>query len=196
MVYILSNERSSYDLVTYDHENSLDHRLFFDAFPLGDVNGSLNYVLNRKADIQRIKQFHVIRSTGPDLVSNKLRAIIEQVAPFEAEFFDVRVRYKDQYIDGFSCINPLEKASCVNMERSEYQRTNFDPFRPDYTFYYTVLLPELPLRAQILRCAEQPTLIVVGEKIKAACVAAKLKRLTFCRAVDITPHNRSLCDRV
>lgn len=196
MVYILSNERSSYDLVTYDHENSLDYRLFFDAMPLGRIDGPLSYVLNRKADLPRIKQFHLIRSTGPDLVSNQLRAIIEQAAPLEAEFFDVRIRYKDELIEGFSCINPLDKVSCVNMERSEYKRTSFDPLRPGYTFYYTVLLPELASRAQIVRCAEQPTLIVVGEKIKAACVAAKLKRVTFCRTVDLTPHNRSLCDRV
>lgn len=196
MVYILSNERSSHDLVTYDHESSLDYRLFFDGAPLKGRGGSLNYVLNRKADLHRIKQYHLLRSTGPDLVSNRLRAIIEQVAPFEAEFFDVRIRYKEEYIGGFSCINPVQKASCLNMERSEYKQTNVDPAQPDYTFYYTVLLPALPSPAQIVRCAEQPTLIVVGEQIKARCVAAKLKRLTFCRAVDMTPNDRSLCDRV
>lgn len=196
MIYIISNEKNSYELLTYDHDSSPDYSLFFEGTKLDGLGAPLNYQVNKKSDIQKLKQFHLIRSTGPDLVSDSLRKVIEQIAPSEVEFLDVCIRYKDEPINGFSCINPLEKIPCVDMEQSEYKQTNFDPANPDFSFYYTLLLPEFPSSMQIARCAEQPTLIVGGEKVKAACIAANLKGLTFCRAVDLTPHNRTACERI
>jgi hypothetical protein len=181
MMHIISNEKDSYGLLTYDHDSFVDYSLFFESTRLKGIDGSLNCQVNKKSNVQKMKQFHLIRSTGPDVVSRRLREVIELAVPSEVEFLDVRIQYNGEDIDGFSCITPLEKLPCIDMEESEYKLTNFDPANPSYTFYYTLLLPELASGAQIVRCAEQPTLIVVGEKIKAACAAAGLKGLNFCR---------------
>lgn len=75
MIHIVSNEKNSYDLLTYDHDSSADYSAFFEGAALGGSGGSLNYQVNKKSDIRKLRHFHLIRSTGPDLVSNELRTI-------------------------------------------------------------------------------------------------------------------------
>src|SRR5258708_21742697 len=82
------------------------------------------------------------------------------------------------------------------MEKSEYRQTNFDPNDPKYMFFYTVFLEQTDPEAQVARCTEQSTLLIVGEKIKNACSENKLAGLVFYRAHDMTYNNRTVCEKI
>ncbi|WP_330858486.1 imm11 family protein, partial [Dickeya undicola] len=76
------------------------------------------------------KKCHILSTIGPDLVSRELRTILESIVPAEVEFFDAEIIYGNDKLEGFSVINPIAKINCCDMEKSEYQLTNFDPNNP------------------------------------------------------------------
>lgn len=196
MLYMLSNEKSSYGILSYDHQRSADYTLFLEAINLRGINGPFLFTIKKKNDVEKLRELHFIRSTGPDVVSDAFRKIIEEHAPDEAEFFDATITHREQKIEGFSCINLLKKTRCVDLEKSEFRLANFDPQHPDYMFDYTVMLDDAPSDVQIGRCAEQNTMIVVNEEIKQACFQERLSGLVFYRAIDMTYANRSVCEKI
>lgn len=193
MAYILSATTNTNSLLTYDHDASEDHRSFLAGEPVLGC-GDIEYRINKKSQIKTISKSHVIASTGPTLFSRELRTLIERLAPDEVEFFDAKLSFEDQTVEGFSAVNPLSMLGCVDMEKSEFKLMNFDPANPEYMFYYQVLLAEIPTGALIATCKEHPRQIIVGPSIKEACQSAGLQGLRFCRALDITPQDRSVCE--
>lgn len=194
MIYLASPSINTYGMVEYDHELSAPYDLFFEGTSLAGMALDLRYTVKKKGDIGKLAKAHLVESTGPDLVSDALRALIERVAPGQAEFFDAHIAFKDRAIPGFSVMNPVAKVSCVDLEKSEYQQTNFDPHNPTYMFLYTVLFDAIGNDRDIVRCQEAPRGIVVSEALKTACFDAKLAGLLFYRAVDMTYANRSICE--
>ena len=195
MIYILSTSTNTHGMVAYDHKLSAPYDLFFEGTSLAGMALDLRYAVKKKSDVDKLAKAHLVQSTGPDLVSDALRAVIERVAPAQAEFFDVRLSFKDSAIPGFSAMNLTHKVSCVDLEKSECDVTNFDPHDPTYMFLYTVLRDSFENDIDIVRCQEKPRSIVVSDALKTACFDAKLHGLAFYRAVDMTPGNRSICEK-
>ncbi len=196
MIYQVSTTVNTYDMVEYDHKLSAPYDLFFEGTSLAGMALDLRYTIKKKGDVDKIAKVHYVESSGPDLVSNSLRAVIERVAPGQAEFFDARLTFKDTEIPGFSTMNLVHKVACVDLEKSEYKLTNFDPHNPTYMFLYTVLRDSLEGDLDIVRSQEEPRGMVVSEALKAACFDAKLQGLQFYRAVDMTHGNRSICEKI
>ncbi len=195
MIYQVSTSMNTFGMVEYDHQNSAPYDLFYEGTSLAGMALDLRYTVKKKSAVDKLAKAHLVQSTGPDLVSDALRAVIERVAPAQAQFFDVRMSFKDGDIPGFSAMNLTHKVSCVDLEKSEYDVTNFDPHDPTYMFLYTVLRDSFESDLDIVRCQEKSTSIVVNDTLKTACVEAKLHGLLFYRAVDMTHGNRTICDR-
>ena len=187
---------NTFDMVEYDHKLSAPYDLFFEGTSLAGMALDLRYTLKKKSDVDKIAKAHLVYSTGPDLVSDALRAVIERVAPAQAEFFDIRMSFKDSEIRGFSAMNLVHKESCVDLEKSEYRVTNFDPHNPEYRFLYTVFRDSFESDLDIVRCQEKPSSIVVSDALKTACFDEKLHGLEFYRAVDMTHGDRSICEKI
>lgn len=194
MGYVISIDDNTYNMVDYLHDLSADFSLFSEGVSLRGLNLNLIYKAKNKSSFNKLKNLHVISTTGPELVSRELRSVLEVIAPTDVEFFDAKIIYKDEQLDGFSAINPIIKENCCDMVNSEYQLTNFDPNNPIYMFLYTVLLDEIPYDLNIVRCGEQPNFIVVSDKVKTAIFNAGLKGVRFCKSLDMTYNNRTSCE--
>lgn len=195
MNYILSTQNNNYDIVIYDHAISADYRLFKEALSLQDSPLSLFYTVKKKEDLKKIKKFHWLSSTGPDLVSNEFRKVITEVAGNEVEFFDVTIMFGEEKIEGFSAINFKYIVPCLDMDKSEFKPTNFDPSDPTYRFYFMVVNSE-NLDVNIALCKEMKASIVVSEQLKQSCFKAGLKGLKFCNAIDMTYQERTVCEEI
>ncbi len=196
MIYQVSTSVNTYEMVEYDHKLSAPYDLFFEGTSLAGMALDLHYTIKKKGDVDKLAKVHYVESTGPDLVSDALRAVIERVAPGQAEFFDARVSFKDSDIRGFSVMNLTHKVPCVDMEKSEYKVTNFDPHNPTYRFLYTVLRDCFEDDLDIVRSQERPRGMVVGDALKTACFDANLQGLLFYRAVDMTHGDRTICEKI
>lgn len=196
MIYFFAPSKATHGIVSYDHAKSVDYSIFLEGVSLKGISSPLLFHVKKESDIKKLLKLHFIRSTGPDLVSQSLREVFEAVAPLDVEFLDVSIKFGDQEIKGFSCMNSIWKLPCIDMEASEYELANFDPNNPEYTFQYTVLRNQTEPPVQVARCAEQPRKLIVGDAIKDACKSKKLTGLDFCRAEDMTYKDRTVCESI
>lgn len=194
MSYIISVEENTYNMVDYLHDISTDFSLFNEGISLSGLDCILKYKAKNKSSFNKIKNCHMLSTTGPDLVSQQLRNILEIEIPTEVEFFDAEIIYENEILGGFSVINPIVKIDCCDMDKSEYELTNFVLSHPTYMFLYTVVLDDMPDGANIVRCNEQPNLIVISDKVKSAILNAGLKGIKFFRSLDLTYGNRTICE--
>jgi hypothetical protein len=196
MMYIMSEKKNSYGIINFDH-SFFDCQLFLQGSSLkGVIDTPLLYELEKKSSIKALSKLHIIRSTGPELVSNSLRKIIEEIAPHEVEFFDVEIYSNGEKIEGFCCIHPLRVIESIDMENSEYKLDNFDPNNPEYSFYFMKIKNEIEYEPKIARCYEFRLKLLVNDEIKNACFNSKLKGMVFYRALDMTPKNRSSYEEI
>lgn len=196
MLYALLPKDNTFNMLSYSHETSSDYSLFNEGVSLKNLDLKLEYKAGSAASLKKIKKQNIILSTGPELVSQQLREILETLAPKEIEFFDAKISLGDITLHQYSAINILHKRPCCNMDRSEYETTNFDPNSPTYMFFYTVLKNALAENLNIARCTEQPTLIIINNKLKEYILDKKLKNISFCKEIDITYKDRSICETV
>ncbi|WP_202983977.1 imm11 family protein [Gilliamella sp. ESL0232] len=194
MSYIISIEENTYNMLDYLHDISMDFSLFNEGISLKGLDCTLKYKAKNKSCFNKLKKCHMLSTTGPELVSLELRAILESVVPTEVEFFNAEIIYGNEIFDGFSVINPIIKIDCCDMNKSEYQLTNFDPNNPAYMFLYTVILDDIPDGYNIVRCKEQPNLIVINNKVKSAILSAGLQGIKFCKEIDLTYKDRTICE--
>lgn len=194
-MYLISTTKNTHGLLTFDHDRAPGSDLFFEGTDLAGIRFELVYHLKRRTDAKRFSKFHLIHSNGPELVSKAFREILEKIAPDDVEFFEPRIMYGCETIEGFSAINVKARVRCVDLETSEYRQTNFDPVSPVYSFSYIRLLEQSPATTALARCEEQPAYMVAGEHLKSACLDAGLQGLMFCRAIDMTYGDRSDCQR-
>lgn len=150
-------------MLDYLHDISANFSLFNEGISLEGLDFTLKYQAKNKSSFKTIEKFHLLSTTGPDLVSRDLRVVLEQTVPTEVEFFDAEICYENEILSGFSVINSIKKIDCCDMDKSEYELTNFDPHNPVYMFLYTVILDNIPDGFNIVRCNEQSNLIVISE---------------------------------
>lgn len=199
MLYFLSSTKNSYGWLGYDHDHSMDYSWFFDDYtPLKDLESKipLRYIVTKKSYLPQIMKSHVINSTGPTLVSDQLRDIIERLAPDKVEFLRAAIEYDGQAIEGFSCIHPFLKLDCIDMEKSEYSQTNFDPREPAYAFGYMCVQEQPLVESPVGRCLHMNRQLIVNDEFKSACKASKIKGLLFYRAIDLTPEGRDVFEKI
>jgi len=119
MSYVISIDKNTYNMVDYLHGASTDYTLFNEGISLQGLNLNLIYQVKNKSSFNKLKKLHMISTTGPELVSRELRSVLECIAPTDVEFFDAKVIYEDEQLDGFSAINPIIKENCCNMDISD-----------------------------------------------------------------------------
>ena len=192
MGYLLTTTENSFGLLNYAHEQSEDHLLFRAGIRLEGLKPTLLYQVRSWAALKRLRKHHIVSSTGPDLVSRDLRTALEALAPSDVEFFDATVICGGDVVDGYSAINIPNRANCCDMAASEYELTNFDPVNPTYMFLYTVIKEESPDGFDVVGCREQPSSIVVSNRIKEQLMKSGLSGLAFCRSLDLTPRDRTI----
>ena len=195
MGYLLTTVGNSYGLLNYAHHESEDYLLFRAGIRLEGLDPVLRYQATSCAAVKRLRKHHIVSSTGPDLVSRELRIVLEDLAPAEVEFFDAVIVCGDDVVDGYSAINIPNLANCCDMAASEYELTNFDPVNPSYMFLYTVIREESPDDLDIAMCRERPPSIIVSSRMKDRLMKSGLSGLAFCRALDLTSHDRTVCER-
>ena len=154
-------------------------------------------VFQKKTYLKKVEKAILLESSGPELVSRRLKEVLEATSK-SIQFFDVELFCEGEKIEGFYAANLLHKINCVDIERSEFRLTNFDPQEPEYMFYYMRLKDNLFKEGDIdiVRCREMHRCIVVNEKIKKALFNAGLKGLQFSDSIDMTPQERSILERI
>ena len=194
MIYKISTSKPNYHFVSYQDGMQPSYTQFLRG-ALEKTQG-LTYSLERKSFVQQIQKCHLVTSVGPTLVSQRLRGVLESIIPGEIEFYSASINSEGGVINNYSAIRPKCTVECVDMEKSEYTRTNFDDRNPTYSFSYQKFLPEIPYGFNFVICEEFQRQMIVSEVVKEACFAAKLKGLQFCSSVDLTPANRGQCEIV
>ncbi len=194
--YILTTTQNTHGWVVYENDISTDYHFFFQ----GDFIASpptLFYRVSKKAYMKKVEKAILLESSGPELVSRRLKEALEATSK-SIQFFDVELFCEGEKIEGFYAANLLYKINCVDIDRSEFRLTNFNPQEPEYMFYYMRLKENLfkGLDIDIVRCREMHRCIVVNEKIKKALFDAGLKGLQFSDSIDITPQERSISERI
>ena len=194
--YILTTTQNTHGWVVYENDISTSYQNFFK----GDFIASpptLYYRVSRKAYREKVENAILLESSGPELVSRRLKEILEAISK-SIQFFDVELFCEGEKIEGFYAAKLLYKINCVDIERSEFRLTNFNPQEHEYMFYYMRLKENLfkGLDIDIVRCREMHRCIVVNEKIKNVLFDAGLKGLQFSDSIDITPQERSISERI
>lgn len=194
--YILTTTQNTHGWVIYENDISTGYQDFFK----GDLIASppsLFYRVSKKTYMKKVEQAILLESSGPELVSRRLKEALEATSK-SIQFFDVELFCEGEKIEGFYAVNLLYKINCVDIEHSEFRLTNFDPQKPEYMFYYMRLKENLfkGLDIDIVRCREMHRCIVVNEKIKKALFDVGLKGLQFSDSIDLTPQERSILERI
>lgn len=195
MGYLLTTVENSYGLLNYDHDASEDYLLFRAGIRLEGLKPVLLYQVKSRAALKRLRKHHIVSSTGPDLVSRELKTALEALAPSDVEFFDATVVCGGDVVDGYSAINIPNLVNCCDMAASEYELTNFDPVNPTYMFLYTVIKEESPDDFDVVGCHERPNSIIVSSRTKDLLMKSGLSGLAFYKALDLTPQDRTVCER-
>lgn len=195
MGYLLTTVGNSYGLLNYDHDGSEDYLLFRAGIRLEGLKPVLLYQVKSRAALKRLRKHHIVSSTGPDLVSRELKTAFEALAPSDVEFFDATVVCGGDVVDGYSAINIPNLVNCCDMAASEYELTNFDPVNPTYMFLYTVIKEESPDDFDVVGCRERPNSIIVSSRTKDLLMKSGLSGLAFYKALDLTPQDRTVCER-
>ena len=201
MPYILGNRGNSYGLVNFDHNSFDDYLLFQEGRFINEDNIFLSYKIKSMVDLAKVKKFPCIKSTGPMLVSAALRSVFKKEEDEgEVQFINANISCEDKNINDFFAINPLNRVDCIDMERSEYSITNFDPQNPKYMFDYQVLRDELKdefgRTLNIATCNEMPVEIIISDMVAEKIKQSKIKGFLLYRSLDMTMQDRSIYIRL
>ena len=139
-MYLITTTTNTHGLLKFDHDHSPGSDLFREGTVLATISFDLCYEVKKKKDIDKIKRLHLIHTTGPELISDAFRSVIESAAPGVAEFFNVRILCDGKLVPGFSAINLPIKLACIDIQQREYRQTNFDPSAPTFSFSYMKLM--------------------------------------------------------
>jgi len=176
--YILTPTTNTIGWVVYENDISLDYKEFFKGELLPNEELPLFYDIPKSSNLKKIKSAVLLESAGPELVSQRLKEVLETLTE-DIQFFDVDLFCGKEKVEGFYAMN-------------------FDRNNPEYMFYYMKLRENIfnDDNADIVRCEEMHRSIVVNEKIKKALFEAVLKGLQFSNSIDISPKDRTIYERI
>ena len=191
--YTLGTAVNTNDWVVYDNDISVGYEEFLKGQYIREDKPPLFYNVHKKSYYNRVKSAVMLESSGALLVSRRFKELLNANTK-GVQFFDVEFYCGNERVDGFYAMNVMRKIPCLDMENSEYRRTNFDDNNPEYMFYYMKLKNNIfneEVDADIVICKEMPRYLIVSERLKDALVEAKLKGLKFSSDIDMTPQNRT-----
>lgn len=193
-MYILSTVYNSNGIVKYENDISYDYKYFLLGERIYD-DVELYFKLKSKKDIMKIKKMPLIITGGPVLVRADLKIVLEKIISSEyIQFFNIRFIRDDSFDNDFYAMNIIGKYSVVDMNVSEFKQLNFDYNNPEYVFYYLKLMDENSSSFDIGLCKEYQRYIVISNGLKNKLMDSHIKGLKFCKAIDLTPLNRTLCE--
>jgi hypothetical protein len=153
---------------------------FFEAQPLAPVFPNPASMRFSKGFPKELK---VLDSVASDLsvpiVSARLKAVLDQVAPGECEFLPVvlldhkgKVASPDHAI-----LNPLRTADLIDMKLSKYRTTSFEPDQIATVYELHVLPAQVDPAVHIFRAATMQEQIFIDEVVHDAFERAQLTGL-------------------
>ena len=195
--YILTPTTNTNGWVVYENDISLDYKEFFKGELIPSEELPLFYDIPKSSSLKKIKSAVLLESAGPELVSQRLKEVLETLTE-DIQFFDVDLFCGKEKVEGFYAMNLPHHMKCVDLENSGFRLMNFDRNNPEYMFYYMKLRENIfnDDNADIVRCEEMHRSIVVNDKIKKALFEAGLKGLQFSNSIDITPKDRTIYERI
>lgn len=196
--YIISTTKNTNDWVEYINDISIDYNEFLQGKLFSETELPLYYNVQKKTDIDKVKKALILESSGPELISKRLKEILELTTK-NVQFFEVDLYCGEEKIEGFYALNLPYKINCVDLENSEYRLTNFDPKNPNYMFYYMKLKEDIfneDSKYDIVRCKEMHRTIIISERIKKILIESNLKGLQFSDSIDLTPQDRTVYEKI
>lgn len=153
---------------------------FFEAQPLAPVFPTSATMRFSKGFRKEIK---VLDSVASDLsvpiVSARLRAALDQVAPGECEFLPVALLdHKGKVASSdHAILNPLRTADLIDMKLSKYRDTSFNPNQIARVYELHVLPAQVDPAIHIFRATTMQTQIFIDEAVHDAFERAQLTGL-------------------
>ena len=197
--YFISTINDTSDWVVYNNDISTDYKEFLRGKLFSEMKLPLYYHVPKKYALNKLKKELVLESSGPELVSKRLKDILVAHNTKGIQFFDVELYCGEERIEGFYALNLPYKTKCVDIEKSEYRQLNFDDNNPEYMFYYMKLKEDIfdnDADYDIVRCKESHRYIVISERVKTILFEANFKGLQFSDGIDITPQDRTVYERI
>lgn len=191
MYFALTTKTNTNGIVEFEYKHSSDYRPFLNGGYIDPSKVKLTYTVPTQAKLNRLYKNHLLESSGPELISSKLRETLENNQIEGLQYFNVDLLFKGKNLSGFFAINILKKRKCFNLAECEYSVMNFDPNNPLYTFEYFTISEDLTDSTLIQRSSESPRLIVVHQKISEICRENQLSGLCFSKKIDLTNKKRS-----
>ena len=133
--YILTRTTNTNGWVVYENDISLDYKEFFKGELLSSEELPLFYDIPKSSSLKKIKSAVFLESAGPELVSQRLKEVLETLTE-DIQFFDVDLFCGKEKVEGFYAMNLPHRMKCVDFENSEFRLMNFDRNNPEYMFYY------------------------------------------------------------
>ena len=141
---------------------------------------------NSAISFDRLITYDVLNTVyGGQLVSERMRKVIEENFSDEVQFFDAIFYYKEKMCNSYSAMNIYKHIECYDMDRSIY---SISPVDKSYEFEQRVLiaspLEENGINYNIVRCSFDDE-IVVSEKFRKVIKANKLNCMSFAKELEI-----------
>lgn len=196
--YIISTTRNTYNWIAYNNDISIDYKEFLRGRLFSEKELPLYFTVQKKSDLNKVKKALILNSSGPELISKRLKEVLEANTE-NIQFFEVELYCGEEKIEGFYALNLPYKINCVDLETSEFQLTNFDPNNPEYMFYYMKLEEDIfedDSNYDLVRCKEMARYIIVSERMKNILFEANLKGLQFSDSIDITYQDRTVYEKI
>jgi hypothetical protein len=196
--YIIGTKINTNGWVAHDYDNPVGYKEFLEGKFFPDTKLPVYFHVNKESYLNKVKKALFLESSGPDIVSTKLKNVLEEHTK-GIQFFEVDLRCGEEKIEGFYAINIVNRIDCADIENSEYDYEDYGPGISPYTFMYMKLKKGIfkdDMDYDIVRCNEMGRIVIVSEKLKNILFNAKLKGLQFSDCFDITPKFRTVYETI
>ncbi|MFE8599039.1 imm11 family protein [Archangium violaceum] len=115
------------------------------------------------------------------IVSEKLKALMEERSGAQLEFLPVRLRDQKQRLvqKPYYVMNVLGTVECVDLERSKFRRSHIIPERIFRFFHLILDESKIPPDKKIFRLKEDPSLVIIREDLCEDILRAKVEGVMF-----------------
>lgn len=141
---------------------------------------------NSTVSFDRLITYDVLNTVyGGQVVSERIRRVIEEHFPNEVQFFDAIFYYKGKMCNSYSAMNIHNHIECYDMEKSIY---SISPVDKSSEFEKRTLiaspLEEYGINYNIVRCSFDNQ-IVVSEMFRKVIKANKFNCMSFAKELEI-----------
>jgi hypothetical protein len=160
-------KNSNRNVGSYDQNFVLDPSLLSNGKKISTKEFNPVPMLNFKVPKSKLLPFDCLpNSTGIPLVNNRLKALLEILAPNDVQFFPAHITCKDGELDGYQFLNVTSTIRGIDHEKSIYSKMKI----VDAILGFTYLTHKPGYMNLHLLARDEECLVdlLVDEKIKAA----------------------------